>query len=75
MAAWDYTDDPADPCGLCVQWRGPDGAEIDMENVDRAEPYWPDGSVVARVFRDVHPRCSAVVAHMQDLADREGAHR
>lgn len=52
---WIWTDDPDDPCSLCIQWRDPatgsgDGVSMSAE----WEPYLPDGSVVPRVYREVH---------------------
>ncbi len=55
------TDDPTDPCALCVQWRQIDPAD---ELGTEWEPYWPDGSVVPRVWRGTHADCQAAVDAM-----------
>lgn len=62
---WMYTDDPDDPCVNCVQWRCPvDGSHDDLNCAWEHdwEPYWPDGSVVPRVFDGSCPRCAAAIA-------------
>ena len=63
---WQWTEDQSDPCSLCVQWRAPDGTDdITMENEERAEPYWPDGSIVPEVYRGIHDRCMDVLWQME----------
>jgi hypothetical protein len=55
MAGWVWTDDPGDPCSLCIQWRNPDG-RFTIDPDDDAVPCTPSGEVVARVYRGVHRR-------------------
>lgn len=60
------TDDLADPCGLCVSWRPPDGGEFTMDNVDQAIPYLPSGPV-DRLYRGLHDECiSEVMAYQEE---------
>jgi len=62
LATYVETDDPTDPCSLCVQWRPQIG---DDDQTDNWEPYWPDGSVVPRIWRGTHAGCQATVDQMQ----------
>jgi hypothetical protein len=62
------TDDPTDPCALCVQWRLIDPAD---ELGSDWEPYWPDGTVPPRIWRGTHADCQAAVDQMH--ADQEAA--
>lgn len=60
---WTFTDDPNDPCGLCVSWEeGEDSASSDI--YDSARPVWPDGTTVERIYRFTHRDCTkAAVAY------------
>lgn len=59
-----WTDDPADPCSLCVSWQEP--PEIDgYVDMDLAVPVLPGGPV-DRIYRGVHESCQAAVAAYQD---------
>lgn len=73
MPVWVETDDPADPCGYCVQWLTPeqfagthqpegwDGFYEDgTYEMDRMAPYMPDG-LVERLYRGYHESCQAMV--------------
>lgn len=60
------TDDPADPCGLCVSWRPPDGGDITMDNVDQAIPCLPSGPV-SRLYGGLHETCvNEVIAYQEE---------
>lgn len=59
MKNWEYSDDPADPCGYCVVWiesEDPVKAAIGEDAI----PILPDGPV-ARLYRFVHDDCQAAV--------------
>jgi hypothetical protein len=67
---WVTTDDLSDPCALCVQWRcelcKQDDCPEDCPSwpggmFAEFEPYWPDGSVVPRIYRDIHEDCQQAV--------------
>jgi hypothetical protein len=75
---WVYTDDPEDPCSLCVQWMDPDeeahraagefGEDgMGMEFMQPCMPRFdPPGIVVAeRVFSGIHPECQESVDRME----------
>lgn len=64
MGDWTLTDNPADPCSLCVQW-------TDAEEIEDSVPYFPSGPV-ERLYRGVHVDCAAVVSAMQ--AERGAEH-
>lgn len=65
--AWVATDDPTDPCNLCVQWRcavnGVDCPDALCDYKHEQEPYWPDGSVVPQVFDGNCGRCTEAMEH------------
>lgn len=48
---WRYSDDPTDPCLMCVQWQNRN---------DRPTPVMPDGKVAPFIYGDVHPGCRAL---------------
>lgn len=52
---WRFTDDPDDPCGLCVVWE----ERPDDPMMDHARPVWPDGTTASRIYRHVHRDCQA----------------
>lgn len=68
---WTHTNDPADPCSYCVQWRCSVEEEHDDLNCaweHEWEPYWPDGSVAARVFDGICDTCQrAISEYVGDL--------
>jgi ferredoxin len=67
------TDDPADPCVLCVQWEplphAQDGEVPTDPNLLDAQDYvptWPGGNVVPRVCRKPCPTCAAAATIMEE---------
>lgn len=50
---WRWTNDPADPCGLCVVWE--ENADDPMAD---GRPVWPDGSTVPRIYKFTHRDCN-----------------
>lgn len=50
-----WTDDAADPCSLCVQWTEPEDSSTDPFRVFSV-PYLPSGVPVVRVYRGIHDR-------------------
>ena len=62
VARFEWTEDPADPCGYCVHWEETDGFE---EGV----PLTPDGPAT-RIYRFVHDDCEkAVMAYIEESAN------
>lgn len=73
---WEYTDDPADPCGYCCGWACPAGCASDDESCNDYEPGHehvpmgvrkrPDGGwdhyPLTRIYRGQHRRCAEMVA-------------
>lgn len=66
---WVWTDDPADPCTLCLSW-----TDYDMDK--EGTPWLASGQVAPRVWRGIHPDCQkmldeyeADVAHDCDQSD------
>ena len=52
------TDDPMDPCSLCVQWMTPEGGNVEsMEDAERAVPFIGPGKVAPRIFAFIHDEC------------------
>lgn len=71
---WRFTDDPGDPCALCVQWRCEVCHSHDWPGCcdwnTESEPYWPDGSVQTLVYQTVHEDCErSVLDYQADHAD------
>lgn len=63
MTAFEWTDDPVDPCGYCVQFDPPPGVDPMTAAIENtAVPLLADGSVAPRVFRGAHPACDDAVA-------------
>lgn len=62
VAPWAWTDDPDDPCTLCLSWTG-----YDMEN--EGTPWLANGTVSPRVWRGIHADCQRMVdAYEADVA-------
>lgn len=61
-----WTDDPEDPCALCVQW------ETERDDDYKADmiPYMPSGPV-DRVYNRWHPECEQSVTDMQAEHSKE----
>lgn len=57
---WEWTDDPSDPCPLCVVW-----VETDPEDYMHESdlPMLP-GGIAPRVYGNIHAECDAEVAQM-----------
>lgn len=77
---WHHTNDLKDPCNYCVQWRcatckssdWPSCCD-DAQKIGGCEPYWPDGSVVPRVFDGCCERCTQAVAEYMELSREDGS--
>lgn len=76
---YEITENPNDPCSLCVQWRCPECKQMDCVDdcpnwpgamVADYEPFWPDGSIAPRIYRYTHRECQqAVDAYIADHAE------
>jgi hypothetical protein len=63
MKPWVFTDDPEDPCALCVAWD-----EGDDPFGEEARPYLPSG-YVDRIYRFTHRECTAAaIAYTSEAA-------
>ena len=62
------TDDPADPCALCVHWDEPD--YMDSGNFEDAVPYIAPGVKAERIFKYTHDACDAAVTAYMAMTDR-----
>jgi hypothetical protein len=55
---WALTENPEDPCPLCVQWMTPEGGNVEsMEDADRALPFTGPGTVARRLYFVNHDEC------------------
>ena len=54
------TDDPNDPCSLCVQWMTPEGGNVETyEDAERAVPFISPWKVAPRIYQYIHDDCQA----------------
>lgn len=64
--SWAWSDDPGDPCALCVHWRCDDPNDDDTVTL-------PSGPV-ANVYRGTHKVCDeAVGVYLAEVEGRPGS--
>ena len=65
VRSWAWSDDPDNPCTLCVHWRSDD-----PDDDGAVTPVLPSGPV-PRVYRGIHDECDeAVSRYLVDVDDR-----
>ena len=70
MASFEWTDDPEDPCALCVGWEEPEDWDADEDPYgDELVPVGVDGPA-PRVCRMTHPACDQAVLDYIEEAKR-----
>ena len=64
VSRFEWSNDPADPCGYCVHWDEPEN--MHSGNFEEAAPMLPDGPA-ARLYRFTHDDCEkAVMAYIEE---------